>query len=326
MKETRLPLVVTIFVLTFFHLASAQQNKVPTVGLLLPGSLSYGEPIVEAFRQGLRDLGYTEGKNIVIEYRTGEGKLDRYSQLATELVNLRVDVIVTSSTPAIQAAKNATKTIPIVMAAAADPVGTGLVASLAHPGGNITGSSMRSPEVSGKRLELIKEIAPKARRVGVLWSARNAASEYSLTDSQVAAQAIGFQLQSVKIQSPHDFDWGFDELIRGRAEAFTVFRDSLLLMNLNRLLAFATKHQLPAVYDGREFALAGGLMSYTPNHLDLYRRAATYVDRILKGAKPRDLPVEQTMRAEFIINLKTADATRIKIPPEMLQRADKVIR
>jgi putative ABC transport system substrate-binding protein len=326
MKGKTVVITAVISALIFVQVAEAQINKVPRIGFLFPGSLSYAAPNIEAFRQGLRELGYVEGNNIVIEYRVAGGKSDRYSQLAAELVNLRVDVLVTASTPAIQALKNATSTIPIVMAAAADPVRTGLIASLANPGRNITGLSMRSPEVSGKRLELIKGIVPKTQRVGILLTEGNAASETSLEDSQVAAQAIGLQLQSVKIRGPNDIDAGLDELIRSRIDAFTVFRESLLLVHLNRLLVFAEKNRLPAVYDGREFALAGGLMSYTSNHLDLYRRSATYVDKILKGTRPADLPVEQAMRAEFIINLRGAKKIGLTIPLEVLQTADKVIR
>jgi putative ABC transport system substrate-binding protein len=316
---------ITLLILILILLTDAQA-KVARIGLLFPGSLSYGAPNIQAFREGLRELGYVEGKNIMIEYRIAEGKSDRYFQLATELVNLKVDLIVTASTPAIQAVQNVTSTIPIVMAAAADPVRTGLIASLANPGRNITGLSMRSPEISGKRLALIKEIAPKTQRVGILLTAGNAASETSLKDSQIAAQAIGLELQSFKIRGPSDIDEGLRELLRGRIDAFTLFRESVLLVHANRILRFAKDNRLPAVYDGREFALAGGLMSYTPNHLDLYRRAATYVDRILKGSKPADLPVEQTMKGEFIINLKAATAIGIKIPSEVLQRADMVIR
>jgi putative ABC transport system substrate-binding protein len=326
MSKRSVASMLVISALILVHLTDAQAQKVPRIGLLFPGSLSYGTPNIEAFRQGLRELGYVEGKNIMVEYRVAAGKLDRYSQLAAELVNLKLDVIVTASTPAIKALQNATSTIPIVMAAAADPVRTGLIASLANPGRNITGLSMRSPEISGKRLELIKEIAPKTQRVGILLTADNAASETSLDDSQVAAQAIGLQIQSFKIRGPGEIDTGLHQLLRSRIDAFTVFRESLLLVHANRILGFAEENRLPAVYDGREFALAGGLMSYTPNHLDLYKRAATYVDRILKGSKPADLPVEQSMRGEFIINLKTATRIGIKVPPEVLQRADIVIR
>jgi ABC-type uncharacterized transport system substrate-binding protein len=326
MKTKSVVSAAVVSALIFIHVAEAQTQKIPRIGFLFPGSLSYGAPNLEAFRQGLRDLGYIEGRNIVIEYRLAGGKSDRYLPLAMELVNHGVDVIVTASTPATQAVKNATATIPIVMAAVADPVRTGLIANLAEPGGNITGLSMRSPEVSGKRLELIKKITPKARRVGILLTAGNAASETSLEDVHLTARAIGLEIQAVKIRHSAEIDAGLDELIRSRIDAFTVFRESLLLVHLKRLLAFAEMNWLPAVYDGREFALAGGLMSYTPNHLDLYKRAASYVDKILKGHRPADLPVEQTMRAEFIINLKAAKKIGLTIPSELLQTADTVIR
>jgi putative ABC transport system substrate-binding protein len=255
-------LVITALFLTSIGLSAAQEpSYIPRIGILLPSPAGVKTNLV-SFRQGLKELGYIEGQNIIIEYRIAEptsGDYSQYAKLASELIKLDVQIIVTASTPAIEAVKKATKTIPIVMAAAADPVGTGLVASLAHPAGNITGLSMRSPEVSGKRLELIKEIAPKAHRVGILWNPASASNQNAFKESQIAAQAIGFQLQSVKIDDPSDFDAGFDSLIKSRTEAFTVIRDSLLLVHLSRFLTFATKHRLPVVYDGREFALAGGL-------------------------------------------------------------------
>lgn len=319
--------LVTVLLLVCILPDEAQPgSNIPTVGILFPGSPSYGTPLTDAFRQGLRDIGYFEGNNIFIEYSFAEGQRDRYVELANELVARKVDIIVTASTPAIQAVKNATKTIPIVMAAAADPVTAGLVNSLARPGGNITGSSMRSPEVSEKRLELIREVVPNARRVGILWNPTNASNAINLEESQVPAQAMGFQLVPVKMQDPGDFDASSNALRRQRVDAFTVFRDSLFLVHSSRFVAFAAKNRLPAVYDGREFALDGGLMSYTPNHLDLYRRTAMYVDKILKGAKPADLPVEQMMRAEFIVNLDAARQIGLRIPPNVLARADKIIK
>jgi ABC-type uncharacterized transport system substrate-binding protein len=318
--------LLTVLFLAPGHLAEAQPKKVPRIGVLHPGASFYAAPLIEAFSQRLRELGYVEGKNIRIEYSYAEGKRDRYVELATNLADRKVDVIVVASTPAIQAVKRATTTIPIVMAAAADPVGTGLIDSLARPGGNITGSSMRSPEVSGKRLELIKEVVPKAKRVGILWNPTNESNYINLKDTLAAAQSMGLQLLPVKVEDPSAFDAGFKALVKGRINAFTVFRDSLLLVHSKQFVAFAAKNRLAAVYDGREFTLGGGLMSYTPNHLDLYRQAATYVDKILKGAKPADLPVEQPMRFEFIINLKAAKQIGVTIPPNVLARADKVIK
>lgn len=323
-RKNALILIASTFFLA--HVTHAQTQRVPRIGFLFPGSLSYGSPNIEAFRQGLRELGYVENQNIAVEYRIGGGKTDGYAQFAAELVGLGVDLIVTASTPATQAVKEATSRIPIVMAAAAAPVRTGLIASLAKPGGNVTGLSMRSPEVSGKRLELIQKIAPRTRRIGILLTRGNAASETSLIDSQLAAQGMGLKLKPVKIRGPGEIPAGLEELIRAQIDAFTIFRESVLLVHLNRLISFAEKHRLPAVYDGREFTLSGGLMSYTPNHLELYRRAATYVDKILKGARPADLPVEQPMRAEFIINLKAAEKIGLAIPLEIVQMADKVIK
>src|SRR5687767_6150898 len=232
--------LLILFALSSVHFSEAQQaSKIPTIGILFPGSPFYAEPLMGAFHQGLRDHGYIDGKNIAIEYRYSEGKHERLPELAAELIRLNVAVIVVSSTPAIQAVKNATKTIPIVMAAAADPVAAGLVDSLARPGGNITGSSMRSPEVSGKRLELIKEVVPKARRVGILWNPRNPSNVINLEESQLPAQAMGFQLLPVKMQDPSEFDAGLNALRGQRVDAFTVFRDSLFLVHSSRFVAFA---------------------------------------------------------------------------------------
>lgn len=305
--------------------ADAQQRtKVPRIGVLMsnPNVKTY----LVSFRQGLEELGYREGRNIVIEYRMSDGNLNQYPGLAAELVSLKVDVIVTGSTPTTQALKDATKTIPIVMAAVADPVGAGLVASLARPGGNITGLSMRMTELSGKRLQLLKEVASDIQRVGVLWNPVNDSNRLSWHESQVVAQAMGLQLQSIEVQSQSDFARGFEALTRERADAFTVLRDSVIMVHLKRILEFTAKVRLPAIYEASNFVFAGGLMSYSTNLSDLYRRAATYVDKILKGASPGELPVEQPMRPELIINLKAANAMGINIPPEVLQRADRVIK
>jgi ABC-type uncharacterized transport system substrate-binding protein len=281
---------------------------------------------MEAFLEGLREVGYVEGKNIVVEIRYAAGRLDRYPELAAELVNLKVDVIVTASAPAVQAVRSATRTIPIVMAAAADPVGAGLVASLARPGGNVTGLSMRSPDLSGRRLQLLKEVVPKVHRVGILWNPTNDGSAASWRNSETIAPRMRLELRSIQVQRLSDFDIAFNSLIGDRVNAFSVLRDAFLNQNVDRILEFATKSRLPAIYEAREFVLAGGLMSYAPNHSDLYRRAAAYVDKILQGAKPADLPVEQPMRAEFMINIKAAKQIGLAIPSEVLQRADKVIR
>jgi putative tryptophan/tyrosine transport system substrate-binding protein len=282
--------------------------------------------LLEAFSQSLRESGYVEGQNIDIEYRFGDGKSDRYPDLAAELVQRKVDVIVTSSTRAIKAVKNATTTIPIVMVAAADPVGTGLIASLAHPGGNVTGLSMRSPELSGKRLQLLKEVAPRIHRVGILWNPANEGNAVAWQDTQTVAQRSGLKLQSIEVRTPGDFDRGFEGLIKTRADAFAVLRDPLVNNMTDILVKLSAKSRLPAIYEAKEIVLAGGLMSYAPNHADLYRRAAYFVHRILTGTRPAELPVERPMRAEFIINLKAAKEIGLAIPAEVLQRADKVIR
>jgi putative ABC transport system substrate-binding protein len=323
------PLVVTAVVLAGVGLAQAQERRsIPRIGVLLPSPTGVKTYFVW-FRQGLKELGYVEGQNIIIEHRIAEpasGDYGQYAKLATELVKLDVDVIVTASPAAIQAVKNATTTIPIVMGAVADPVETGLVDSLARPGGNVTGLSLRSPDITGKRLELLKEIIPRIRRVGVLWNPINAGHPVNLRDSQAVAQTMELQLHSVALRDPTDFERGFKSLTEGRTDAFTVLRDSFLLVHSKRIVEFAAKSRMPAIYDGTAFVLAGGLMSYAAHQLDMWRRAAIYVDKILKGAKPMDLPVEQPMRTEFIINLKAAKEIGLTIPPEVLQRADKVIR
>ena len=303
--------------------AEAQQRtKLPRIGVLLPTPTGVKTYLV-SFRQGLEELGYIEGRNIVIEYRIADGKPDQYPGLAAELVNLKVDLIVTGSTPATQAVKNATKTVPIIMAAA-DPLGAGLVTSLAQPGGNITGLSMRSSEFIGKRLELLKEVVPRVHRVGILWNPLNASNAVSLKESQVVAQAMGLKLQSIEVQDPSDFNNGFGALTKGRTDAFTVLRDPFIMVHYKRIVELVAKSRLPAVYEGKEFVLAGGLMSYGASLENLFRRAATYVDKILKGANPGELPVEQPMQAEFIINLKAAKEIGLTIPPEKLILADKV--
>jgi putative ABC transport system substrate-binding protein len=282
--------------------------------------------LLEAFHRGLQENGYVEGQNIDIEYRFGDGKSDGYSYLAAELAERKVDVIVTASTRAIKAVKDTTTTIPIVMVAAADPLGTGLIASLAHPGGNITGLSMRSPDLSGKRLQLLKEVVPRIRRVGILWNPANEGNAVTWQDTQTVAQRIGLKLQSIEVRTPGDFDRGFETLTKTRADAFAVLRDPLVNSMTDILAKFAAKNRLPAIYEAKEIVLAGGLMSYAPNHADLYRRAVYFVHRILSGTRPAELPVERPMRAEFVINLKAAKEIGLTIPAEVLQRADEVIK
>jgi len=319
--------VVAVLILASFHTAKAQPPaKIHRIGILLPNPPSLSPTLLEAFRQGLQENGYTEGQNIDIEYRFGDGKSDRYPDLAAELVQRKVDVIVTSSTRVIKAVKNATTTIPIVMVAAADPVGTGLIASLAHPGGNVTGLSMRSPDLSGKRLQLLKEVAPRMRHVGILWNPANEGNAVTWQDTQTVAERSGLKLQSIEVRTPGDFDRGFEALIKTRADAFAVLRDPLVNNMTHILVKLSAKSRLPAIYEAKEIVLAGGLMSYAPNHADLYRRAAYFVHRILTGTRPAELPVERPMRAEFVINLKAAKEIGLRIPAEVLQRADKVLR
>ncbi len=272
-------------------------------------------------------LGYVEGKNIFIEYRYAEGKLDRLPDLAAELVRLKVDVIVIAGgTPPLLAAKNATRTIPIVFAAGADPVGSGFVTSLARPGGNITGLSLVAPELSGKRLELLKETVPKVSRVAVLLNPTGAAIGALSAETQVAAGSLGVQLQLLEARSPDELDPAFSAMMRERASALVVTQDAMFIDNLTRIVSLAAKSRLPAIYPNSEYVDAGGLMSYGTIINDLYRRAATYVDKILKGRKPADLPVEQPTKFEFIVNLETAKQIGLTIPPNVLARADRVIK
>ena len=307
--------------------AEAQQpTKVPRIGYLTGVSLSANSARIEAFRQGLRELGYVEGKNIVIEWRSAEGKLDRLPALAAELVRLKVDVIVTAGPPATRAAKEATITIPIVMAQDTDPVGNGFVASLARPGGNITGLSTLAPEISGKRLELLKEIVPRLSRVAVLGTSTHPGNAQALRELELAAEAFGVQLQYLDVLGPKDIETAFRAASKGRADAVLVLASPILNSQRTQVADLAVKNRLPAIYRQSEYVEAGGLMTYGVNLTDLFRRAATYVDKILKGAKPADLPVEQPTKFEFIINLKAAKQIGLTIPPNVLVRADRVIK
>ena len=310
--------------------AEAQQAaKVARIGFLTGTSLSVSPNLPAAFRQGLRDLGYVEGRNLVIEYRDAEGKFERFPALAAELVALKVDVLVAANSLAALAAKQATRTLPIVFAFAVDPVTDGLVTSLARPGGNVTGLSTLLAELVGKRLELLKQAVPGVSRVAVLWQpgAQGERTEKDLQkEAEVAARALGVRVQFVEARGPDDFDRAFSEMTRARAGALTVLGGAMFIIAQRRLVDLAAKNRLPAVYGLREYVDAGGLMSYGPNNVDLFRRAATYVDKILKGAKPADLPVEQPTKFELVINLKTAKALGLTIPPSLLTRADEVIQ
>jgi ABC-type uncharacterized transport system substrate-binding protein len=319
---------VTVVMLAVAVLAGAQQSKkVPRIGLLgstSPSSMSF---LVEAFRQGLRDLGYVEGKNIVIEYRYEEGKLDRLSTLAAELVRLKVDIIVTAGPASTRAAKEATSTIPIVMTNDGDPVGSGFVASLARPGGNITGLSTLAPELNGKRLELLKEVVPKLSRVALFGTSTRSDTTQLLKEVELTASAFRVKLQYLDVLDLKDIETAFRGAGKGRADAVLwLVAGGVAGSHLREVAKLAVKSRLPVIYDRREYVEFQGLMTYGANNTDLFRRAATYIDKILKGRTPADLPVEQPKKFEFIINLKAAKQIGLTIPPNVLARADRVIK
>jgi len=308
--------------------AEAQQPSTAARIGFLALNLDPNAHLRETFVQGLRNLGYTEGRNLAIEYRDARGEPERLPTLAAELVALHVDVILAGGTAQALAAKQATRDVPIIFAQAADPVGSGLVASLARPGGNATGLSNLAPELVGKSLQLLKEAVPGLSRVAVLWQPRGLgqrAEQNQLKGAEVAARALGVHLHFVEARDPGDLDRAFSQITRSRATALTLLSSAMLQIERQRLVDLAAKNRLPAVYPWREFIDAGGLMAYGASFPDLYRRAATYVDKILKGAKPADLPVEQPTTFELVINLKTAKALGLTIPTSLLQRADQVI-
>jgi putative tryptophan/tyrosine transport system substrate-binding protein len=326
-RNLKSAILLCAFLFALCSSAHAQQpTKIPRIGYLSVSSLSDMADRIEAFRQGLREPGYVEGKNIVIEWRYGQEKPDRVSELAAELVRLKVDVIVTAGSGATRPAKAATVNIPIVMAQDDDPVANGFVANLARPGGNINGLSTLSPELSGKRLELLKEIVPRLSRVAVIGNLTSPGSPQGLKEIELAAGALGVKLQHLDVQNPNDIETAFRTAGKGRADAVLVLSGAVLISQPTRVAEFAAKSRLPAIYHRREFVEAGGLMSYATNIIDLERRAAIYVDKILKGAKPAELPVEQPKKFEFIINLKAAKQIGLTIPPNVLARADRVIR
>jgi putative tryptophan/tyrosine transport system substrate-binding protein len=307
--------------------AEAQQpTKIARIGYLTLGFPSTSPARTEAFRQGLRELGYVEGKNIVIEYRYAEGKADQLAGLAAELVRLKVDIIVTGGPTATRPAKEATVTIPIVMAQDGDPIGNGFVASLAHPGSNITGLATLTPEISGKRLELLKETVPRLSRLAVLGTSTEPGNALSLRETELAAGAFGVRIQYLEVRDSKDIGAAFQAASKGRAEAVLVLPSTVLNSGRTQIVDLAVKSRLPAIYYAPEFVEDGGLMSYGVSIPDLFRRAATYVDKILKGRKPADLPVEQPMKFELVINLKTAKQIGLTVPPLVLALADKVIR
>jgi putative ABC transport system substrate-binding protein len=314
-----------LWILTAPFAAQADMPKIPRIGVLRTLSRHAPDPAVAGLRQGLRELGHVEGQNIQIEYRWAEGRRERVPALAGELVRLGVDVIVTGGEEAILAVKQATRTIPIVMGASNDPVAAGLVASLPRPGGNVTGMTVLSPELSRKRLQLFKEVFPRASRVGVLSNPAYPGTALDLTETRSAAQELGLTIRNVEVRSAEDLE-GAVEAVRERVDVLIPLADPFFTAHRARIVDLSTRHRLPGVYYWKEFVEAGGLMSYGPNLGDLYRRAASHVDKILKGARPAELPVEQPTTFELAINLKTAKAFDIAIPPSLVVRADRVIR
>ena len=320
-------LLTTVLLATTFPAEAQQPTRMPRIGYLNAVSPSNRSDRIEALRQGLRELGYVEGKNILIESRYAEGKLDRLPALAAELVRLKVDVIVTSGPLPTRATKDATSTIPIVMAQDSDPVGNGFVASLARPGGNITGLSALRPELSGKRLELLKEIVPRLSRVAVFGTSTQPGNAQMLKEIELAAGVFGVKLQFVDILGPKDIESAFRAAGKGRADAVLMLAaGSLVTSHRTEIVELAVKSRLPVIYPNSQWVDAGGLMTYGASNTYMERRAATYVDKILKGAKPTDLPVEQPTKFELVINLKAAKQIGLTIPPNVLVRADRVIK
>ena len=322
MGKNGIIILLVALTLASVHLAEAQQpRKVPLIGVLHPSSVSIHKSRNDAFLQGLHELGYVEGKNINIEYRYAEGKRDRYRDLAAEIVSLKPDVIVVTSSDFTAVAKQATSTIPIVVASAGDLVGTGIVASLANPGGNVTGSTNISPDVSGKRLELLKEASPKASLVAVLWHLQSLADKDEVKSTEIAAQALKIKLQIVPVRAPEEFQDAFAAMTRVNANALIIIGGAFTNFHRKLLLELAAKNRLPSMC-----AADGCLMSYGPDPIHFWKRAAAFVDKILKGRKRADLPVEQPMKFELVINLKTAKQIGLTIPQSVLYRADKVIK
>jgi ABC-type uncharacterized transport system substrate-binding protein len=324
LKWPGLSVIAFVLVVTGATAQAQQQAKLPKIGWL--GSRSASAPARELFERELRALGYVEGKNIAFEYRYAEGKLDRLSSLADELVSLKVDILLTPSTPAAVAGKNATRTIPIVFYSGSDPVAAGLVDSLARPGGNITGFTTIAAVLAGKRLELLKETVPKLARVAALWNPQDPSSAQTWKESQLPARELGVELHSMEVSSANKFEGAFKEAVKASTAALALMGSPFFYSNQKQIADLAAKNRLPAIYPDGEFVVSGGLMSYGADEAEPYRRAAVYVDKILKGAKPADLPVEQPTKFEFVISLKTAKQIGLTIPPSVLARADKVIR
>lgn len=322
MKRNLFISLVTTVVLALAAAGEAQQSgKLARVGVLFIGGKD--QPYLELFKQGLRDLGYVEGKNITLLYRYAEGDETRLGALAAELVSEKVDVIVTTASNSARAAQEVTKTTPIVVTSG-NLIESGLAKSLANPGGNVTGLTLMASDLTGKRLEILKESVPKLTSVAAFWSLRPVASGY--TDTETAAKALSLKLHSVRVQSADEIEPAFDKIAKARAQALFLILSPLATLNSKRIVDLALRHRLPSMFPTKQFTEEGGLMSYGTSTGDLYRRAATYVDKILKGAKPGELPVEQPMKFEFVVNLKTAKQIGLVVPPNVLARADRVIR
>jgi putative ABC transport system substrate-binding protein len=322
--KRKTPLYLLVVILAIVHLAEAQQaKKIPRIGVLRPGSSP--DPLIDAFRQGLRELGYVEGNNIQLEYRFGEGNLDRLPDLAAELVLLKPDIIVTSPAQPVLALKRLTTTIPIVMNTG-DPVAQGLVASLAHPGGNITGLSYFLPEITSKAMELLRETVPSITRLAFLTDSTDPSYGLILKQLEPTARQLGVQLQLVEARQVQDIDNAFGMITKKRADGLQIMAQPVFTTQRARIVQFAANNRLPTTFTNRDYVEAGGLISYGHNAADLWRRHAVYVDKILKGAKPAELPIEQAMKFEIFVNLKTAKILGLTIPPTVLYRADKVIR
>jgi putative ABC transport system substrate-binding protein len=324
-RISRVHVLVCLLPAVFLPAAFVGAQQAKKLGVLSGGSRSSASAGTDAFRQRLRELGYSEGRNIIIEYRYADGKLDRLPELANELIANKVDVLVAQAPAAVRAAKSATTEIPIVMAHGGDPVAQGFVAGLARPGGNITGLSNFSAELGGKRLELLREAFPKAAPVGVIWNPDAPGPALSFKELEIAGKALRVKLHPLQVRGPNDFEGAF-QAASERAGGLVVIQDIVTVTHRKRIVELAAKHRLPAIYMEADFTEAGGLMSYGPSQSDMFRRAATYVDKILKGAKPADLPVEQPKKFEFVVNLKTAKQIGLTIPPNVLARADRVVK
>jgi putative ABC transport system substrate-binding protein len=322
-KKIVVLLLATLIFAPVYPTEAQQAGKIPRIGVLFIGGRN--QPHLEAFKQGLRERGYTEGKNIILEYRYAEGKEDRLPELAAELVHLKIDVIVVTADVSAHAAQQVSKTIPIVLTTG-DPVTWGLADSLAKPGGNVTGLSVLLADLSGKRVEILKETFPKLTRLATLWNPTERVATPVFKETSAAARALSLQIHSFEVQTLQDIEKALVEIPKLRSGALLVLLSPLVTLHSKRIVELALKQHLPGMYPTRQFAEEGGLMAYGPLIGDLYRRAATYVDKILKGAKPADLPVEQPMKFEFIVNLKAAKQIGLTIPPNVLARADKVIK